>query len=745
MAEHIAQRGRAPVQLGVDLGASPVRRALLLRAAQTGEQVASPPVALISAAGATGVVVFAPVQDAGGRLRGWISATYRADGLAAMVDRRLPGVRLTIRDGASPLLGGAAAPSGSPATVAVAGRTWQVWTSAPGIGFDAVPLLVLGLGVVLAIGVTLVLRNAVARERYASAQVAHHVAIERERQGELSEERRALAEAQTIARIGSWSVDRDGVTTWSDEMYRLFDRDPADGPILARAFLARLHPDDQQRIATEYQRALRSGDGFDLRARLLDGDGQVRHLRALGRRDAHDGYSGTVQDVTQATELREQLAMASARLQAVLEHAPMGIYMRDLDGRSVVANQKLAGIQGSSAGQLVGRTLEEVLDPDAAARVRASDESVIARGEAVRYEEMVPIAAGEDRSRTYLWEKFPVLDEQQRPSGVGGIALDMTDRVAIEKALRETDERFRGAFDEAPIGMAILDFEGHLTQVNEALAAMLGYSRDQLEGTLARDIAHPDEMAESREAMGAMRSGHRTSYSAEKRYITAAGESVACALQASVLKDSDGHPTAILSQILDITERKRYEAQLVYLADHDVITGLLNRRAFIRELTSHAKRGARYGAAGSVLMIDLDQFKDVNDTLGHHAGDELISAVAQLLGERLRSSDVLARLGGDEFAVLLPRAETADAEQVARGVLDALRRRPISIAGTERQITASIGIASFADQDGASVESIMIDADLAMYDAKGAGRDRYAVFDTELHTGGRATGRVSWA
>jgi diguanylate cyclase (GGDEF)-like protein len=164
------------------------------------------------------------------------------------------------------------------------------------------------------------------------------------------------------------------------------------------------------------------------------------------------------------------------------------------------------------------------------------------------------------------------------------------------------------------------------------------------------------------------------------------------------------------------------------MADHDPLTGLLNRRSFARELRSHCARGARYGATGAALMIDLDSFKSYNDTLGHGAGDELIRQVARALSARLRKSDVLARLGGDEFAVLLPTADEDGARQVAAELLSCVRGDdPAQDGGDHPGMTASIGIALFDDARGLAPEQVMVNADRAMYEAKQAGRDRVCV------------------
>ena len=715
--EHLVQRPGLHSRAGADLGLSAVRRALLERTARSGRQLASAPIALLSDRHARGVVVYVAVRGPDGRVRGWVAATYATDRLARTVTRSAPGLTLTIADGRR-LLVGTHIPHGSrPALVAVAGRTWRVWAVPPAQGLGPTPWLILGLGLSLVAGVALVLRQAVTRERYASRQVQRHLAAERDRQAELAAERRALADAQSIARVGSWSVDpATGTIEWSDEMYRIFDRTPGEDPLDGGRFLALLHPDDRRRVSIAYTRALRDGDELDLSGRLCLPGGGIRHLHAVGRRDIDGRYSGTIQDVTQAAEMREQLAAANARLEAVLEYAPLGIYMRDLDGRMVLANRQVAGMLGREPGEVVGRDLDDLVDATAADAVRESDARIVAAGVVACQEELVRSADGGERR--YLWHRFPVRDGNDTVTGIGGIAVDITERAEMEAALRETEERFRKAFEESPVGIAILDFDGRLLQVNEALCSILQYPRAELEGALVRALAHDDDIAASRQVMDELSRGRRSSYNAEKQYRTASGTIVDCTLNATLLTGSDGAPRAILAQLQDITERKRHQRRLERLADQDALTGLLNRRAFARELEGHAQRISRHGASGSVLVIDLDGFKHVNDTLGHHAGDELLIGVAQRLVGRLRTSDVIARLGGDEFVVLLPNAGREVAERVAADLIATLRDDTVTVGGREHVLGASVGIAAFETDPGISAEDVIIKADLAMYEDK---------------------------
>ncbi|HXA53989.1 MAG TPA: EAL domain-containing protein [Solirubrobacteraceae bacterium] len=193
--------------------------------------------------------------------------------------------------------------------------------------------------------------------------------------------------------------------------------------------------------------------------------------------------------------------------------------------------------------------------------------------------------------------------------------------------------------------------------------------------------------------------------------------------------------------------RRRFESELRHMADHDPLTGLLNRRAYERSLEEHLARGERYGHAGAVMVLDIDGFKEVNDTLGHSAGDELIVRVAGALASRLRESDTLARLGGDEFAILAPTGERIEAENLAVSLLEVVRREraPRGQGGRERPITASIGVAPLEDAEFLSAEEALINADLAMYDAKEAGRDRSVTYGGAGRGQAHIEARLEWA
>jgi diguanylate cyclase (GGDEF)-like protein/PAS domain S-box-containing protein len=333
------------------------------------------------------------------------------------------------------------------------------------------------------------------------------------------------------------------------------------------------------------------------------------------------------------------------------------------------------------------------------------------------------------------------------------IVRDVSERVSAEAALREGVERiaaaelrFRTAFEAAPIGMALSDLDGCFIQVNDALCTITGYTREELEEMGFAELSHPADAGRDEEMMRSLLSGEQSAYWMEKRFVDVVGQVVWVAVHATLVRAADGTPQHFLGQIQDVSERVRYETQLQHMADHDPLTGLLNRRSFERELNHHIARVERYGAEGAALVLDIDRFKHINDTLGHKVGDELIVKVAQTLRTRLRDSDVLARLGGDEFAVLLPRGGVAEAEKVAESILETVRAQSVvTAAGRRRTITASIGIAPFSEAERLSAEDLLVSADLAMYDAKEAGRDRSATYASQERGVSHMKARITWA
>lgn len=303
-------------------------------------------------------------------------------------------------------------------------------------------------------------------------------------------------------------------------------------------------------------------------------------------------------------------------------------------------------------------------------------------------------------------------------------------------------KRLESAFANAPIGMALVDLEGHCLQVNDALCRITGHSRAAFKATTLRALTHPDDVDLDADSLRELLDGRVPSYQTEKRYRHAWGHYLWGLLTVSLVRDAQGKVLYVVSQVQDISERKELAQRLEYLIDHDFLTGLANRRRFEQELSREAGRVARYGAPGAVLVIDLDNFKEVNDAFGHKAGDDLLKGVAGAVRHRIRQTDLLARIGGDEFGVLLPQADADQAQVVADGIVKALGRHVAVLGDQSIRVTASVGLAMF---DSLSATEVLACADVAMYEAKQAGRNRFALYSPGRRLQGPVSARQSQA
>jgi diguanylate cyclase (GGDEF)-like protein/PAS domain S-box-containing protein len=285
------------------------------------------------------------------------------------------------------------------------------------------------------------------------------------------------------------------------------------------------------------------------------------------------------------------------------------------------------------------------------------------------------------------------------------------------------EDRYRNAFEHAVLPAWFCDSELRLTEVNAAFCELLGCSRRQLLGRTLPEFIHPSERDDDEHELRSLLSGERDAVAREKRMLRPDNAMLWALVAMSAARDADGHTSYLVGQATDLTEHHRRETRLRHQADHDPLTGLINRRGFGRELRRHISRVERYGATGALLMIDLDNFKAYNDTNGHAGGDALLQTVAIALTARLRGGDVIARIGGDEFAVLVPAATAEQADVVGAALVDSVRELG---QDSDPPVTASVGIFCFDEQPELSEHHAMVGADLAMYAAKNAGRNRHA-------------------
>ncbi|HEV2952720.1 MAG TPA: diguanylate cyclase, partial [Candidatus Dormibacteraeota bacterium] len=281
------------------------------------------------------------------------------------------------------------------------------------------------------------------------------------------------------------------------------------------------------------------------------------------------------------------------------------------------------------------------------------------------------------------------------------------------------------AFAMAPIGMALIDLSGRCLRVNDALCKITGFTHEDLTSIRFVGLRYEPELSAAGE-FGEMLLGTRPGSEVERRFRHSTQPFIWVLETLSLVRDAEGGPRYAIAQIQSIAERKQSEDRSTFVSDHDHLTGLHNRRRFEEELAQESDRVMRYGGTAVLLLVDLDNFKEINDSFGHPMGDEVLKRVAELLAHRSRKTDVLARFGGDEFALLLVESGPEQGEAVAQAMVTVVREHPFILAGRNVRVTVSIGVAVI---DPKCKDDIFSAADFAMYDAKRAGRDRHATFN----------------
>jgi diguanylate cyclase (GGDEF)-like protein/PAS domain S-box-containing protein len=442
--------------------------------------------------------------------------------------------------------------------------------------------------------------------------------------------------------------------------------------------------------------------------------------------------SDKVRALAEAELVRQRdLAEQSRRFNAAVEHMTQGLCMFDRDARLVVCNELYAEMY---------RLPAELLKPGArhrdiiAHRVRSG---VLKGGHDsadVQQQLSALSALSAEKKSNRIDEhsdgKLIRVTRQPLPGG-GWVAThdDITEQRRAEQELNETKQFLDSIVDNIPIAVVVKDaVTRKFVLVNRAFQAMRGLRRDELVGKSvfefynARTAEFIDHM--DSEVLHGRCDGKNLEYDVD----TQDGTRI-YATSRIVIRDNDGEAKYLIVVINDVTERKKSEQRIAFMAHHDALTGLANRAAVTQQIEEAAARQRRRGESFTVLLLDLDRFKHVNDTLGHSAGDALLRQAAARLKALLRETDVLARLGGDEFAII-QSGETSQRE-AASALADRIIEifaKPFDIDGNEVNIGTSIGIA-LAPEHGTNPDSLLKMADMALYGAKSAGRNGYRFFD----------------
>ncbi len=307
------------------------------------------------------------------------------------------------------------------------------------------------------------------------------------------------------------------------------------------------------------------------------------------------------------------------------------------------------------------------------------------------------------------------------------VVRDLTERLKAEADLRKSEQRFRVAFNQAAVGLAHVGMDGRWLMANQKLCEIVGYTQEEMLTLNYQTLTHPEDLPVDLEIGRRMFAHEVYEKSREKRYLHKNGYYIWVNLTSSLVRDENGEPRYYSTVVEDISRRKQMEGELLHMANHDVLTSLPNRSLLIDRITQAITYANRSGEQVAVLLIDLDRFKNVNDSLGHDVGDKMITAIARKLLSQVRDVDTVARLGGDEFVILVTNVDHEDAvATLAQQVLEALTQ-PLTIQGHELYPAGSIGV-SLYPKDGADSQTLLKNADTAMYRAKEAGRNNFQFY-----------------
>lgn len=338
------------------------------------------------------------------------------------------------------------------------------------------------------------------------------------------------------------------------------------------------------------------------------------------------------------------------------------------------------------------------------------------------------------------WSDSAVLDEQGGVTAIVGVGRDIHQRKLDEQALTEVQRRLELALDSSGIGFYSADFLSGAVDADERYLAMLGYRPGEVEVTFDwwRRNVHADDLASFAEQSERVLRGELSDFSAEYRMRHRDGGWVWVQDHARIYEHGeDGRALACTGLHIDVSRRKEAELELAHHAEHDTLTRLLNRRGLWRAITQTHAQGRRNGRAHSVAIVDLDFFKQINDSYGHAVGDEVLRQFARLLEENARDSDWLGRWGGEEFLLLMPDTDHVQSLHVLERLRSRIAEAKFRAGGQSVQLTASIGVAAFA-LDEREPDHAVSRADTALYQAKRLGRNRVCSADSTTAAGERA-------
>ena len=568
----------------------------------------------------------------------------------------------------------------------------------------------------------------------------------------LREREARLREAEQLALAGSssWDVDADK-TTWSEGMFSITGWDPKGSPPNHGQRRKLYAPESWVRLEAAVERALTRGEPYDLELQIVRADGVLRWTRARGRAARNElgrvhSLLGTLQDITEQKLSEAKIRESEERYRATFEQAAVGIVHTSFEGQILRCNSRFAEIIGYPFEDIPSLTVRQITAPGDADATAGAIEQLAGR-------ESAPVTLEKsylrkDGSLTWARATSSVQrDSDGRALHIVTFVEDINAQKAVEKRLTEaldtlrvSENRYRTVFQTSldPVCITRLS-DGQFIDVNRAFLETMGFVHDEVIGHSTLELSIWADGHERQNVVRILREDS-SFRDIQARFRKKNGEVFWVMLSAAVIEIQG--VTCLLGVFRDLSDAKAAEDQIRLLAFYDQLTRLPNRRLLLDRLKGDPDTDDGNARERALLLLDLDEFKKLNDTRGHQAGDLLLKDVARRLTACVRGADTVARCGGDEFAVLLeslgkiPEPAATHAQFVAGKIVEALGR-PFPLGDQEYHCHCSIGIAVLGNEPG-SPDLVMQQAELALHQAKADGRNTVRFFAPDLQSAAEA-------
>ena len=539
-----------------------------------------------------------------------------------------------------------------------------------------------------------------------------------------------LSEAQKLTHLGSWEWDvSKGQAVWSDELYRILGLDPETSPASHRGFLKRVHPGDRDSLEKAVQQAFDNLQPVSSHYfRIVRPDGTVRivrgQLEAVFDAGKIVSMIGTCHDVTEQKWAEAALRASEQRFYRIFQATPDLLSITNLkDGKYLEVNEAFLKVLGYQRSEITGRSLEELCVWADEGELREVVAELEQAGEVRNHE--VRFKTKDARELTGLVSAEPI--EINSNTFILTLFKDITER----KRLEVDRARLAAIVDSSDDAIMATDVAGTIISWNAGAEKIFGYAAKEMRGIHISFLAPPERKDELSALHQSVRKQEQVTHF-DMVHSKKDGRQLYLSLTLSPIKNAEGAVVGTSCIARDVTDRTVMEETIKHQAQHDPLTDLPNRKLFMDFLALELAQARRNRKNLAVLFLDLDHFKQINDTLGHAAGDLLLQAVAQRLKHCVRESDTVARIGGDEFNVLMPDLTQSDDVGTVVGKIMGVFEAPFLLDNVEVNATTSVGISIYPD-DGDCSEDLVEKADSAMYVAKQSSGNAYQFYNSEIN------------